>query len=91
MGNGTKYDWTTTEKDSYQMNSWPFPATVRAGQTASLYVEWDQLITHTQSDDAANATMTLQGTSNGFQLQARNQAGFNLLAAMTSLSCQRYA
>lgn len=85
--NGTKYDWITAERDSYQMNSWPFPATVRAGQTASLYVEWDQNILVTESDDAANATLTLQGTSSGFQLQARNPAaGFELLAAMTSLS-----
>lgn len=86
--NGTKYDWITTEHDSYQMNSWPFPATVNAGQTASLYVEWDQHVFVTQSDDAANATLTLQGTSSGFQLQARNTAGFDLLAAMASLSTQ---
>lgn len=88
--NGTKYDWITPQGayDSYQMNSWPFPATVRAGQTASLYVEWDQHIGHVPSDDAANATLTLQGTSSGFQLQARNSAGFDLLAKLTSLSTQ---
>lgn len=84
--NGTQHNWITAEQDSYQMNSWPFPVTVNAGQTASLYVEWDQHIFVTQSDDAANATLTLQGTNSSFQLQARNPAGFDLLAALTPLS-----
>jgi hypothetical protein len=86
--NGTKYTWSTTENDSYQMNSWPFPVTVNAGQTASLYVEWNQRIFKTQSDDAGNATLSLQGTSGAFQLQARNTSQFDLLAALTSLSTQ---
>lgn len=81
--NGTTYDWTNTYQHSYQMNAWGFPATVPAGTSIPVYIEWDQNIIVTQSDDAGEVTYTLDGTAWSFQIQARATTGFNLQAAMS--------
>lgn len=80
--NGTKYDWTNTYIHSYQMNAWQFPGTVPAGTIVQQYVEWDQDIFDTQSDDAGEATYSLDGTSATFQVQARAGNGFDLQVAI---------
>lgn len=81
--NGTTYDWTNTYQHSYQMNSWGFPATIPAGTSTSIYIEWDQSIFDTQTDDAGEVTYTLDGTDWSFQLQARAANGFHLQVAMS--------
>ncbi|HEV3485192.1 MAG TPA: hypothetical protein VG106_07275 [Vicinamibacterales bacterium] len=60
--NGTTYDWTNTYQHSYQRNAWGFPVTIPAGTSATVYIEWDQNILATQSDDAGEVTYTLART-----------------------------
>lgn len=84
--NGTPYDWTRTNLHSYQMNAWSFPERIAAGTTATVYVEWDQGIFDTQSDDAGEANYALSGTPYTFEIRARAKDGFNLSAAFTNLS-----
>lgn len=81
--NGTTYDWTNTGQHSDQMNAWGFPATIPAGTSTAVDIEWDQNILVTQSDDAGEVTYTLSGTAWSFQLQARATSGFDLQAAMS--------
>lgn len=71
--NGTKYDWYAIEGpdfNSYQMNSWP-KIGVKAGQTQSLYIEWDDALGVQSGDDAANQLVGLVGSNCQFQLMAR--------------------
>lgn len=84
--NGTRYDWESSDQRSYQMNSWGFPATIAAGTTATMYVEWAQGIFDTQSDDSGVVTYTLSGTSLSFQLVASAGSGFNLSVVLTGIS-----
>lgn len=84
--NGTPYDWTRTNTRHYQMNAWSFPERIAAGTTATVYVEWDQHIFHTESDDSGSADYALNGTSYTFQIQARAKDGFNLSVVFTNLS-----
>jgi hypothetical protein len=86
--NGTKYDWSNTYQHSYQMNAWSFPATIPAGTSATVYVEWDEswIPFHTTSDDAGEVTYTLNGTGLNFQVQARASSGFNLRIVFTNLA-----
>ncbi|MCC5625693.1 hypothetical protein [Nostoc sp. CHAB 5715] len=84
--NGTKYDWENTYQHSYQMNSWTFPATIPAGSSTTVYVEWDQGVFDTQSDDAGEVTYTLNGTGLNFQVQASAGNGFDLKIAFTNLA-----
>src|SRR4051812_8040885 len=84
--NGTPYDWQNTASHSYQMNAWSFPQTLASGASTSVYVEWNQGIFTTSSDDAGECTYTLAGTSYSFQLQARASAGFQLQVQFTGMS-----
>lgn len=84
--NGTPYDWQNTYQHSYQMNSWTFPATVPAGTTASVYVEWSQGIFDTVSDDAGEVTYTLGPSGANFQVQARAANGFDLRVVLTNIA-----
>lgn len=76
--NGTPYAWVKTGTSSYQMNAWSFPDVVGAGQTTSVYVEWDENILHNKGDDSGEVHFSLQGTPHTFQLQARGSGGFHL-------------
>jgi len=84
--NGTPYDWASSDQRSYQMNSWGFPATIAAGTTSTVYVEWGQRIFTTQSDDSGVVTYTLGGTGLSFQLVASAGNGFDLSVVLTNLS-----
>lgn len=84
--NGTKYDWVRSYQHSYQMNSWNFPDKILSGKTATVYVEWDQGVFKTESDDGGEATYTLNGINQSFQIQARATNGFNLQVALTGIA-----
>ncbi|GCA81799.1 hypothetical protein [Microcystis aeruginosa] len=84
--NGTRYDWDNTHQHSYQMNSWGFPNIIPAGTSATVYVEWDEGIFDTTSDDAGEVVYNLNSTDLGFQVQARANNGFNLQAVFTNFS-----
>jgi hypothetical protein len=88
--NGTAYDWQQTYTHQYQMNAWNFPATIPAGTSASVYVEWDQGVFTTQSDDAGEVTYTLAGTAFNFQIQANASAGFMLRVQLLGLTALNY-
>jgi hypothetical protein len=84
--NGTKYDWNLTYSHQYQMNSWSFPACIKAGFSTSVYVEWNEGIFSTTSDDGGEATYTLSGTNLNFQVLARARSGFNLEISFVNFS-----
>ena len=77
--NGTDTDLNKTHEHSYQMNSWNFPDKIAAKNSVNVYVEWDQGIFTTESDDAGETTYTLEGTEGlAFQVRARAKNGFQL-------------
>ncbi len=90
--NGTTYDWNRTGQDSYQMNAWSFPEIIKAGTTATVYIEWNQDIFKHTSDDSGNAYYTLGQVSPGslppymFKVQARANDGFNLSIFFQNIS-----
>lgn len=57
---------------SYQMNAWDgnLPKNVEGCNSSSFYVEWDEKLYHTHSDDAAEAQY-LDGQKVLFEIQAR--------------------
>ena len=86
--NATDTDWNKTYDHSYQMNSWDFPDTIKAGTVANVYVEWKQGLNN-EKDDAGEATYTLANTDNvNFQVQARASNGFVLQVAFLNLETQ---
>lgn len=84
--NGTKYDWVKTYQHSYQMNSWNFPDKIPSGKTATIYVEWEQGVFTTESDDGGEVTYTLNGCNQSFQVQARAKNGFNLQVQLSNIA-----
>ncbi|AKJ03289.1 hypothetical protein ATI61_11848 [Archangium gephyra] len=83
--NGTKYNWNRTNQHFYQMNKWEFPATIRPGESVSVYVEWDQGVGKNVSDDAGEADYKLAGTNSSFQISASARSGFDLRVLFTNL------
>jgi hypothetical protein len=86
--NGTPYDWNKTNQHSYQMNSWDFPQVITAGSSTNVYVEWDQNIFHTTSDDSGEVNYTFGPNSSQFQIQASASNGFMLRANYVNLATQ---
>lgn len=81
LANKTAYRWKKTYNHSYQMNSWNdnFPQYIEPGHTASVYVEWNQGVGHSQVDDAGEIRYELEHTSGlTFEVQARAKKGFEL-------------
>jgi 1-phosphatidylinositol phosphodiesterase len=81
LANKTPYRWKKTHNHSYQMNSWNdnFPQYIEPGHTASVYVEWNQGVGHSQVDDAGEIRYELEHTSGlTFEVQARAKKGFDL-------------
>lgn len=78
--NKTPYRWTRKRIHSYQMNAWNdnFPAHIDAGQAVPVYVEWNQGVGKTQSDDAGDVSYGIDGTDNYFDIRARNTKAFDL-------------
>lgn len=65
--NGTKYDWLLTDSQPGEMNSWPLPAAIRAGESVVLYVEWPG-----GGAATASTTYALRGTTLSFNVLASN-------------------
>lgn len=87
--NATKSNLVSSNQNSYQMNSWSFPATIPAGTVANIYVEWDQNITVTTGDDAGNVTYTVEGTGDSFTIQARVISGnFDISVLFSGMSAE---
>lgn len=65
---------------SYQMNSWDsnFPSEIKPGGVESIYVEFDEHIGSFSPDDAGDATYSIDGTDNQFQIEARARQGYML-------------
>jgi 1-phosphatidylinositol phosphodiesterase len=80
LANKTAYRWKKTHNHSYQMNAWNenFPQYIEPGHTASVYVEWNQGVGKTQSDDAGEIRYELENTGLVFEVQARAKNGFDL-------------
>ncbi|WP_446469571.1 hypothetical protein [Xenorhabdus stockiae] len=68
--NSTDSDWTLISQHSYQMNSWSFPTKILKKTSQRVYIEWDEFIFHSPSDDAGEARYTLEDNSS-FEIQAR--------------------
>ncbi|KAF2090633.1 PLC-like phosphodiesterase, partial [Saccharata proteae CBS 121410] len=86
--NGSPYTWQLAAHTSYQMATWSFPTTITSGQSSSVYVEWEQGLGKDQNDDGGEANYTLEGTSAGFQVQARNPDGFNIQVLLSEIETE---
>lgn len=84
--NGTNYNWTRKNQKSYQMNSWNFPNSIPAGQTAHVYLEWNQGVFSKTSDDSGDVTYGIDGASHSFDVHARATHGFNLSVVLSNLA-----
>ena len=70
--NGTNYRWRRASIHSYQMNSWSFPDFIEPFSKAQVYVEWQESIIHTSSDDSGHVQYVIdQAGGRSFQIQAR--------------------
>lgn len=89
--NGTTSDWhRRTHTHEYQLDAWDFPATIKAGTSVSVYVEWHQgPFTH-EGDDAGEVSYALVGTNFHFQVQARAKSGFTLQVCLSNLPTLNY-
>jgi len=76
--NGTDRRWIKQSSDSYQMNAWNFPQVIDPGTSPSVYVEWDENIFHTRSDDVGQVTYVLEGTNRAVQVYASAKNGLSL-------------
>ncbi len=84
--NSTVSNWTKKDQNSYQMNSWNFPDTINAGTSVNVYVEWNQNIFNTQSDDGGGVSYTLEdAVGSTFQVQASASNGFQLKICFVNL------
>lgn len=90
--NGTSYDWSlnSSANNEYQMASWDWPSTVKAGQSVVVYVEWKQGPFTNLADTQGNAQYKISGTSHNFTIQARSSSdstsGFRIQIAFTDLA-----
>jgi len=84
LSNLTDQDWHLVHSHSYQMNAWSFPEVIPKLTASQRYVEWDQHLGRTQSDDAGEARYAIGNTGKTFELQARAKDGFNLQVDVSS-------
>ncbi len=71
--NSTNYDFIKTDISSYQMSAWKFPDKIPAMTESKMYVEWNEGVFKTVSDDSGNVHYSIQGTKDKFQVQARSK------------------
>ena len=69
--NSTYTDWHLKHYHYYQMNDWSFPAIIKAGDAARIYIEWNEGLFKFKADDAWEAIYELFGTGRQFEIQAR--------------------
>jgi hypothetical protein len=86
--NGTPYDWKNVGQSAYQMNSWTFPDIIPARSVASVYVERSEGVFQTVSDDSAQVTYALSGTTYSFDIRAGAPVGFDLRAVFTNIETE---
>jgi hypothetical protein len=86
--NGGPASWTLSSTHSYQMSVWSWPATVLPGTSTPVYIEWDDGIGKTVSDDAGEAIYILP-TGEQFQIQARVPDGnFRMQVLLDGIATQ---
>ena len=86
--NGGPVDWTLSYTHSYQMPAWSWPATIPAGNSTPVYIEWDTNLNYDLSDDGGEASYTLP-TGEAFQIQARAPGRkFNLQVILDGITTQ---
>ncbi|KAF8342250.1 PLC-like phosphodiesterase [Cantharellus anzutake] len=79
--NGTTYDWTRGYVHSYQMSAWDFPSVIKAGTSASVYIEFREKLGDKWEDDGGEVEFVIQSTqSPRFQIQAGGKGGYTLQA-----------
>ncbi|MDQ6962969.1 MAG: hypothetical protein Q9M28_10685 [Mariprofundaceae bacterium] len=74
--NGTSDDWELYNTHSYQMNAWDFPKKISSGETVKIYVEWNQGVWTTESDDQGKAYYKVNGKR--LLIHANGKNGFNI-------------
>jgi len=90
--NGTNRAWRRTKQQSYQMNSWSFPETIAPWSVQRVYVEWDEYIFHSKTDDAGEVDYTIDDMEGAaFSIQARASSGFQLNAVLTNVATEHNA
>jgi hypothetical protein len=86
--NGGPVDWTLSGTHSYQMPAWSWPATIPAGTSTPIYIEWDTNPRHDLSHDGGEATYTLP-SGEKFQIQARAPGRkFNMQVLLDGIATQ---
>jgi hypothetical protein len=86
--NGGPATWTLSYSHSYQMTAWSWPATILAGTSTYVYIEWDTKVGHDRSNDGGEAIYTLP-TGEHFQIQARASGGnLNLQVLLDGIETQ---
>ena len=68
--NATTKTLKLTGEHSYQMNSWSF-SDIEANSKKRFYIEFDENIFHTPTDDAGEADFRVETTGTSLQLQVR--------------------
>ena len=68
--NATTKTLKLTDEHSYQMNSWKF-SDIDANSKKRFYIEFDEYIFHTHTDDGGHASFQVEATDTSFQLQVR--------------------
>lgn len=77
--NDTEYDWICKEKSSYQMDAWNFTDKIEKFSAKKIYVEWDENIFHTKSDDMGKVIYSLNdGSNDSFKIEFRNGNSKNI-------------
>ncbi len=71
--NASNYVLKLSYCHSYQMNSWDgkFPSVINQGEIKDVYIEWDEYIFNTSTDDSGNVGYSIVGTDRHFEIQAR--------------------
>lgn len=80
ISNYSSYTLKLESIHSYQMNSWDgnFPSEIKPGEHQGVYVEFNEHVGVTSSDDAGDAIYLIDGTDNQFQIRARFNDNRNL-------------
>ncbi len=69
--NNTPYDWVKAAGHSHEMLIFNLPGRIRAGTSASVYVEWEVGEKNYKGKNIGDATYCLEGTTDIFQVQAK--------------------
>lgn len=79
--NGTRYHWVLVALTSNEMNSWPFPQVIPAGNTSVNYVEWSA-----SGSPAGVVEYMLNGTGLSFTLSANSNGSYDIAVTLNGIS-----